>query len=124
VRNIYTNTEKGFEKVASLAIAALGNSITFIIAFCLVIFWLSNELFYTQDIHYCIGDVILGVTFLSLFIIQKSFNRFSASIHVKINELLASHNPARNSLINIEEKSQSRERKKKIRKPALTSRLD
>jgi low affinity Fe/Cu permease len=50
--------------------------------------------------------VILGVTFLSLFIIQKSFNRFSASIHVKINEILASHNPARNSLINIEEKSE------------------
>ena len=106
MKNIYTHTEKGFEKLASAAIAVLGNSITFIIAFCLVIFWLSNDLFYSQDIHYSIGDVILGVTFLSLFIIQKSFNRFSASIHVKINELLASHNPARNSLINIEEKSE------------------
>lgn len=106
MKSIYTHTERGFEKIASFAIAALGNSITFIIAFCLVIFWLSNDLFYTQDIHYSIGDVILGVTFLSLFIIQKSFNRFSASIHVKINELLASHNPARNSLINIEEKSE------------------
>ena len=51
--------------------------------------------------------MILGITFLSLFIIQKSFNRFSASIHIKINELLASHNPARNALINVEEKSES-----------------
>ena len=107
MKTIYSHTERGFEKLVSLAIAVLGNSISFIIAFCLVIFWFSNKLFYDQDIHYSIGDLILGVTFLSMFIIQKSFNRFSASIHIKINELLASHNPARNALINVEEKSES-----------------
>src|SRR5512133_2293978 len=107
MKGIYQHTERGFEKFVSFAIAVLGNSIAFIIAFCVVIFWLSNKIFYTQDIHYSIGDVILGVTFLSLFIIQKSFNRFSASIHIKINELLASHNPARNAMISVEEKSES-----------------
>jgi len=107
MKSIYNHTERGFERLVSFAISVLGNSIAFIIAFCVVIFWLSNKMFYTQDIHYSIGDVILGITFLSLFIIQKSFNRFSASIHIKINELLASHNPARNALINVEEKSES-----------------
>lgn len=107
MKGIYHHTERGFEKLASFAIAVLGNSIAFIIAFCVVIFWLSNKMFYTQDIHYSIGDVILGITFLSLFIIQKSFNRFSASIHIKINELLASHNPARNAMISVEEKSEA-----------------
>jgi low affinity Fe/Cu permease len=82
MKKLYRYTENGFEKLASTAIAILGNSITFIIALCTVIYWLSNKRFYTQDIHCSIGDVILGVAFLSLFIIQKSFNRFSASLHL------------------------------------------
>ena len=98
--------ERGFEKLTSIAIAILGNSITFIIALFTVIFWLSNKRFYMQDIHSCIGDVLLGIAFLSLFIIQKSFNRFSASLHLKVNELIASHEPANNSVINAEEKTE------------------
>ena len=106
MKSIYTHTEKKFEKIATVAIALLGNSITFIIALCIVIFWLSNKLFYTQNIHSSIGDVLLGVTFLSLFIIQKSFNRFSASLHLKVNELVASHEPANNIVINVEGKTE------------------
>ena len=106
MKNIYRHTEKGFEKLASIAIAILGNSITFLIALCTVIFWLSNKEFYTQNIHAIIGDVILGVAFLSLFIIQKAFNRFSASLHLKVNELVASHEPASNAVINAEGKTE------------------
>ncbi len=106
MKNIYRYLERGFEKLTSIAITILGNSITFIIALCTVIYWLTNKRFYTQDIHSCIGDVILGVAFLSLFIIQKSFNRFSASLHLKVNELVASHEPARNEVINAEEKTE------------------
>lgn len=103
---MYKYSERGFEKLTSIAIAILGNSITFIIAVCVVIFWLSNKQFYMQDIHQCIGDVILGVAFLSLFIIQKSFNRFSTSLHFKVNELVASHEPANNTVINAEQKTE------------------
>jgi low affinity Fe/Cu permease len=106
MKNIYRKTETRFEKLTSVAMAILGNSITFILALCTVIFWLTNKEFYTQDIHKSIGDVILGVTFLSLFIIQKSFNRFSGSLHLKVNELVASHEPARNAMINVEEKTE------------------
>lgn len=106
MKTIYRHTENGFEKLASFAIAILGNSITFIFALCLVIFWLSNKRFYTQDIHACIGDVILGIAFLSLFIIQKSFNRFSASMHLKINELVASQETASNLVLNVERKTE------------------
>ena len=98
--------ERGFERLTSYAIAILGNSITFIIALCTVIYWLSNKRFFIQDIHSQIGDIILGVAFLSLFIIQKSFNRFSASLHLKVNELVASHEPANNSVMNAEEKTE------------------
>jgi low affinity Fe/Cu permease len=106
IHTIYIFTEKSFEKLVSLATSILGNSITFIAAFCLVIFWWANNLFTTRDVHQIIGDIIFGTTFLSLFIIQKSFNRFSASLHLKVNELVSSHAPANNSVINAEEKTE------------------
>jgi len=106
MKNIYKHTEHVFEKLTTVATSILGNSITFIIALATVIFWLTNYQFYKQDIHYCIGDIILGVTFLSLFIIQKSYNKFSASLHLKINELVSSHPPASNSVLNAEEKTE------------------
>lgn len=106
MKSIYRHTENGFEKLVSIAIAILGNSITFIVALCVVIYWLTNKQFYHQDIHSSIADVILGIAFLSLFIIQKSFNRFSASLHLKVNELLASHDLASNAVINLEKKTE------------------
>jgi low affinity Fe/Cu permease len=106
MKKIYKRTERGFEKLASIITAMLGNSITFIIALGVVIFWLTNKRFYTQDIHSAIGDVILGITFLSLFIIQKAFVHFSASLHLKVNELVASHESANNAVMNAEEKTE------------------
>lgn len=106
MKNIYRYTENGFEKLVSISITVLGNSLTFIIALVLVIFWLTNKQFYMQDIHGCLTDVILGIAFLSLFIIQKSSNRQSLSLHLKLNELLASHEPASNALINLERKTE------------------
>lgn len=103
---LYKHSERVFEKIVSIAISILSNSITFIIAFATVLFWFSNKQFATQGIHDSIGDVILGVTFLSLFVIQKSFNRFSSSIHLKMNELVKSHEPASNAVINSEKKTE------------------
>lgn len=105
MRKTYKYLEHTFEKLTSIAISLLGNSITFIIAFLTVIIWLMDKRFFKEDIHYKIGDVILGVAFLSLFIIQKSFNRFSASLHLKVNELVASHERASNTVINAEDKT-------------------
>ena len=106
MNNLYRHIERYFEKLTSVSIAILGNSITFIIALIVVIFWLTDKQFFKQDIHYRIGDIILGVAFLSLFIIQKSFNRFSKSLHLKVNELVSSHEPANNAVIHAEEKTE------------------
>ena len=107
ILSLYAHAERSFEKLTAIATVVLGNSMAFIIALGVEIFWLSNKRFYQQDIHYAIGDVILGFTFLSLFVIQKSFNHFSASLHLKINELVASHKPANNAVINAEEKTEA-----------------
>lgn len=106
MNKIYSHTENLFEKLVSVATTILGNSISFLIALALVLFWWINSFFSNDDIHVIIGDIIFGVTFLSLFIIQKSFNRFSASLHLKINELVSSHESASNAVMNAEIKTE------------------
>jgi low affinity Fe/Cu permease len=106
MKKIYSYLEQLFEKLASTATAILGNPITFIVALCLVLWWWINNLFTTRDVHQIIGDIIFGVTFLSLFIIQKSFNRFSASLHLKVNELVSSHETASNAVLNADVKTE------------------
>ena len=106
MKKIYRHIERIFEKITSFANLILGNSITFIFAFCTVIYWFSSKRFFEHDIHDKIGDIILGLTFLTLFVIQKSFNRFSASIHLKINELIASNSAANNKMISVEERTE------------------
>jgi low affinity Fe/Cu permease len=106
MKKTYNNIEQLFEKLTSVITLLLGNPITFIMAFILVLSWWSINLFTKQNLHQIIGDIIFGTTFLSLFIIQKSFNRFSASLHLKINELVSSHETASNSVINAEIKTE------------------
>jgi len=99
MRVVYLKIELTFERLTSIATKILGNSLTFIMAFIMVIFWWSTNLFRSHDSHQDIGDIIFGVTFLSFFIIQKSFNRYSALIELKINELISSHDGANNSVM-------------------------
>lgn len=106
MKNIYRNIETYFERLTAIVTTILGNSITFILALVLVIFWLGNKEFYNQERQECIRDIMHAVIFLTLFIIQKSFNRFSASIHLKLNELVVSHETANNAVITIEEKTE------------------
>ena len=102
----YKRLERIFEKITAVITTVLGNSITFIIALVTIIFWLSNRDYKTQDINETIRDVIHSISFLSLIIIQKAFNHFSASLHVKLNELIVSHETANNEIINIEKKTE------------------
>lgn len=86
MKNFYFSLERNFEELVALATKILGNSITFILALVLVMYWWISTLFRSNDMHQNIGDFIFGTTFLSLFIIQKSFNKYSALIHLKVNE--------------------------------------
>jgi len=106
MKKFYFNVERNFEKLVSLATRVLGNSITFILALILVMFWWTTTLFKSNDLHQNIGDFIFGTTFLSLFIIQKSFNKYSALIHLKMNELISSHETANNSVIDTHQKTE------------------
>ena len=106
MKKVYIAIERVFEKLTSLVTTILGNSITFILALLLVLFWWVLGVFNSNDLHQNIGDFIFGTTFLCLFIIQKSFNRYSALIHLKINELISSHEAANNEVMNTYEKTE------------------
>jgi low affinity Fe/Cu permease len=103
---IYRKIENSFERFSSLATKVLGNSITFIIALILVLLYFTDKRVQAQPGNKTIMDVIFATTFLSIFIIQKSVNRFSTALHLKINELVAAHDKASNRMINIEEKTE------------------
>lgn len=106
MNKIHKWLETIFEKITYFVTIVLGNSITFILALIMVIFWFSNREFGTQALNDTIRDIIHGVTFLSLFVIQKEFSRFSGSLHVKVNELVASSEIANNAVINVENKTE------------------
>ncbi|MEO0058855.1 MAG: hypothetical protein RLZZ312_502 [Bacteroidota bacterium] len=106
IKKFYYLTENTFEKLTAFATKVLGNPISFIIALCMVLFWWATNLFTSNDLHQDIGDIIFGTTFLSLFIIQKSFNRYAASVHLKMNELISAHENANNALIHSEIKTE------------------
>jgi len=106
IKRMYHHAESGFEKLTSFATMILGNSITFLFALCLVLFWWMNNLTNHPSIHEIIGDIIFGSTFLCLFIIQKSFNRFAAGLHLKINELVSATENAKNTVMNADVKTE------------------
>lgn len=103
---LHSAIESGFEKLTFLVIRILGSCITFIIALCIVGYWVTDDEFLKQSNHEIIRDSLLAVTFLSFFIVQKSVNRYSAALHLKVNELVASHDKASNKVVNIEKKSE------------------
>jgi low affinity Fe/Cu permease len=99
--------EKGFEHVTAFATKVLGHTFTFLLALGLVGYWWATNLFSSHDCHQNIGDLIFGTTFLSLFLIQKSFNRYSSLVNLKLNELVSSNQEANNSVLNTQKKTES-----------------
>ena len=107
MKSAYNKIENLFDKFVNMALKIYGNAFTFIVAVIFVIVFLSNQVFRRQNLHDILRDIIMCVTFLSFFIIQKAFNKYSAAIHLKMNELVASHDNASNELLNVELKPES-----------------
>ena len=107
MKSTYNKIETIFDKFVDVALKVYGNALTFLLAVIAVIVFLSDRVFYRQSVHDIIRDSIMCVTFLSFFIIQKAFNKYTAAIHVKINELVSSHDKASNEVIDVENKTEA-----------------
>src|SRR6201985_2763462 len=94
-----------FERFSNWATAATGSSAAFIIAAATVVIWaVTGPLFnYSETWQLVINTGTTIVTFLMVFLIQKSQNKDSKAIHLKLNELLASHEGTSNRMVNIED---------------------
>src|ERR1700743_3440881 len=94
-----------FEKFSNWATMATGSSAAFIIAIVVIVVWLvTGPIFkYSDTWQLIINTGTTIVTFLMVFLIQKSQNKDSKAVHLKLNELLASHQGASNRMVDIED---------------------
>ena len=97
--------EQWFEGMVGVALKIYGHPLTFIVALLLVIFFLVQSIKNYTHLQDIVRDIILSITFLSFFIIQRAVNKTTAAIRIKINELIASHDKASNDLLAIDEKT-------------------
>ena len=103
----FDRLETFFDRFVSLALKVYGSAITFLLAVIGVIVFITDQVFYKQNLHDIIRDIVMCVTFLSFFVIQKAFNKYTAAIHLKMNELVSAHDKASNEVINVEHKTEA-----------------
>ena len=106
-KTFYQRVEGLFENMVGTALKIYGHSFTFITAFILVIFFLVKGADNYTNLRDLVRDIILCISFLSFFIIQRAVNKSTAAIHIKMNELIASHDKANNELLTIDEKTET-----------------
>ncbi|RMZ61112.1 low affinity iron permease family protein [Chryseobacterium nematophagum] len=94
-----------FEKFSNWATKFTGSPHAFIGATIIVIVWaISGPIFnYSETWQLVINTGTTIITFLMVFLIQKSQNKDSKAIQIKLNELIASHEKASNRIVDIEE---------------------
>jgi len=94
-----------FERFAGWAVHATGSSTAFIVALGVVVVWaVTGPLFgFSETWQLVINTGTTIVTFLMVFLIQKTQNKDSKAIHLKLNELIASDTRASNRMVDIED---------------------
>lgn len=93
-----------FEKFSSRVTEITGSTPAFITALLIVLAWaLTGPIFnFSETWQLVINTGTTIVTFLMVFLIQKTQNKESLAIQLKLNELVASHAQASNRLVNVE----------------------
>jgi low affinity Fe/Cu permease len=94
-----------FERFSNWATSATGSSAAFIVATSTVVIWavIGPVFHYSETWQLVINTGTTVITFLMVFLIQKSQNKDSKAVHLKLNELLASHEGTSNRMVNIED---------------------
>src|SRR6185295_11691879 len=93
------------ERFSRKATEATGTSSAFILALLVIIVWIvTGPLFKFSDTWQLVintGTTI--VTFLMVFLIQRSQNKDALALHLKLNEIVAALDGASNRLIDVED---------------------
>lgn len=93
-----------FEEFSSKVTRAAGSTPAFIVAFLLIVIWAVTGPFFhfSETWQLVINTGTTIITFLMVFLIQKSQNKDSLAIQLKLNELVAAHEFASNRLVDVE----------------------
>lgn len=100
-----TESKSGFfERFSAKATIATGSTAAIIIAFGGVLLWgaLGPVFKYSEGWQMVINTGTTIITFLMVFLIQKSQNKESIAVQLKLNELVAAHEFASNRLVDVE----------------------
>jgi low affinity Fe/Cu permease len=96
------------EKFSYQATKATGTSMAFVLAVGVIIVWaITGPVFQFSDTWQLVintGTTI--VTFLMVFLIQRTQNKDNLAIHLKLNEIVAAIEGASNRLIDVEDLSE------------------
>jgi len=97
-----------FERMASTAGAFAGSTSALIGALAVVAAWaLTGPLFhYSSTWQLVINTGTTVVTFLMVFLIQRSQNKESLAVQLKLNEIVAALQGASNRLVNVQDLSE------------------
>lgn len=93
-----------FERFANKITNWTGSSVAFTLAACIIIAWgLTGPFFhYSETWQLVINTGTTIITFLMVFVIQKSQNKESKAIQLKLNELIAANRNTSNRMVDIE----------------------
>ena len=96
-----------FDRFSTAITRATGSSGAFLLAFAVIVIWgATGPIFnFSNTWQLVINTGTTIVTFLMVFVIQQSQNKDTLAIHLKLNELIASHATASNRLVDIEDLS-------------------
>lgn len=97
-----------FERFSIKVTALVGSSYAFSAALFIVLLWVATGPFfdYSQTWQLVINTGTTIVTFLMVFLIQKSQNKDSKAIQLKLNELIAADERTSNRMVDIEDLSE------------------
>jgi low affinity Fe/Cu permease len=96
---------RGLESASRAVTAWAGSSWAFAIAVLVIVAWLvTGPIFHYSDTwQLVINTGTTVVTFLMVFLIQRSQNKDALAMHLKLNELVAAMEGASNRLIDVED---------------------